>query len=228
MQGVIVYALRVISIRAAIFDLDGTLLDTERFLDQANGALLRAHGRELSPELRRRLRGRTREDNDQTLAEIIGAPITIDEVSAARAALLEGAWERAELMPGAARLVHRLLERGVPLAMATSSYASAVAVKLRRHPALRDAMRVIVCGDHPAVRRPKPAPDIFQAAAAELGVEPAACVVFEDAPSGVRAAVAAGMRVIAVPERDMRDDPAFAEATSVVESLDEVDPSSWP
>jgi beta-phosphoglucomutase-like phosphatase (HAD superfamily) len=63
-------------------------------------------------------------------------------------------------------------------------------------------------------------------AAAELGVEPAACLVFEDAPAGVRAALAAGMRVIAVPDPSMRDDPAFAEATAIIGSLDEVDPSS--
>jgi pseudouridine-5'-monophosphatase len=215
------------SVRAVIFDLDGTLLNTEPFIDEANAAILGRYGAKLTNELRRELRGRTRQDNDRTLAETIGPLVTVEEVSRARSALLEGAWERVELMPGAARLLARLLEQGTPMALATSSFASAVAAKLVRHEGLRAAMRVMVYGDHPAVRRPKPAPDIFLVAAAELGVEPAACLVFEDAPSGVRAAVAAGMRVVAVPERSMRDDPAFGEATSILESLDEVDPSSW-
>jgi beta-phosphoglucomutase-like phosphatase (HAD superfamily) len=62
---------------------------------------------------------------------------------------------------------------------------------------------------------------------AGLGVAPSACIVFEDAPSGIHAAVAAGMRVIAIAERSMGDDPAFAEASSVIDSLEEVDPSTW-
>jgi HAD superfamily hydrolase (TIGR01509 family) len=147
----------------------------------------------------------------------------LDTLSAERTTLLDGAWETAELMPGAASLVARLAERGVAMAIATSSSSIAAGLKLRRHEAVRRAMRAIVCADHPLVRRPKPAPDIFLAAAAALGVEPSACLVIEDAPSGVVGAVAAGMRVIAVPAPSLRADPAFEAAERVVGGLDEIE-----
>ena len=82
---------------------------------------------------------------------------------------------------------------------------------------LTDVFDAIVCGE--AVSRPKPAPDIFLAAAARLGVPPGACVALEDSLAGVTAARVAGMRVIAVPERP---DPGFARlADAVVANLHE-------
>ncbi len=212
---------------AVVFDLDGTLLDTEPLLDRANAEVLRRYGRALTPELRTRLLGRSRADTDRIVAEAAGPGVDPREVGAARAALLDGAWSRAELMPGAARLVARIAASGTRMAIATSSTGAVLAEKLRRHEGIRAAMAVIVCVDHPAVCRPKPAPDTFLVAAAELGVAPEACLALEDAPSGVRAAIAAGMRVVAVPDPSVRDDPAFAAAARVIGSLDELEPGDW-
>ncbi|APR82863.1 HAD-superfamily hydrolase, subfamily IA, variant 3 [Minicystis rosea] len=211
---------------AVIFDLDGTLLDTEPLLDHANAEVLRRHGRALTPELRARLLGRSRVDTDRILAEAAGS-LDSHAVGAARSAILDGHWSRAELMPGAAALVARIAAAGTPMAIATSSTTAALAEKLSRHEAIRAAMSVIVCVDHPAVRHPKPAPDIFLVAAAALGVAPEACVVLEDAPSGVRAAIGAGMRVIAMPAPFVRDDPAFADAARVIGSLEALDATDW-
>lgn len=219
---------RVGRIDAVIFDLDGTLLDTEPLLDLANAEVLRRYGRALTPELRARLLGRSRTDTDRILAEAAGSTIDPHEVGAARAAILDGHWSRAELMPGAAKLVAHIAASGTPMAIATSSTTAVLAEKLLRHEAIRAAMAVIVCVDHPAVRRPKPAPDIFLVTAAALGIAPEACVVLEDAPSGVHAAIAAGMRVIAIPAPFVRDDPAFAGAARVIGSLDELAESDWP
>jgi beta-phosphoglucomutase-like phosphatase (HAD superfamily) len=218
---------RVARIGAVIFDLDGTLLDTEPLLDRANACVLRSYGRDLTPAIRARLLGRTRADTDRILAEAAGPSVDPREVSATRAAMLDGGWSTAGLMPGAARLVARVAAAGTPMAIATSSTTASLAEKLRRHDALRAAMRVVVCTDHPGVHHPKPAPDIFLVAAAELGIAPDACLVVEDAPSGVLAARAAGMRVIAVPAPCVRADPVFAGAAQVIESLDELDPDCW-
>lgn len=215
----------MVGARAVIFDLDGTLLDTEPFLDEANAAVLGRYGRALTPTLRLRVMGRSRGDADRILAEAAG--VDANALGAERAAILDRGWARAELMPGAARLVARVAERGLPMAIATSSSAAVLAEKLRRHEAIRAAMKVIVCADHPGVRRSKPAPDIFTVAAQKLGVEPGACLVFEDAPAGVHAAVAAGMRVVALPSPLAKDDPAFADAALVIGNLEEIDPWSF-
>jgi pseudouridine-5'-monophosphatase len=217
----------VARVGAVIFDLDGTLLDSESFLDRANAMVLGHYGRELTTELRVRLLGRNRVDSDRILADAAGPAVDPREVGALRAAILDGNWGRAELMPGAATLVARIAASGRPMAIATSSTTAVLADKMRRHDAVLAAMAAIVCTDHPAVRRPKPAPDTFVVAASALGVAPEACLVIEDAPSGVRAALAAGMTVIAMPAPSLRDDPAFAGATRVIGSLEDLDPSDW-
>jgi pseudouridine-5'-monophosphatase len=83
-----------------------------------------------------------------------------------------------------------------------------------------------VLGDDPEVNRGKPAPDIFLAAARRLGVTPQQCLVLEDAPSGVEAARAAGMSVVAVPYPGM-DHRAFAGASHVLPSLESFNPALW-
>jgi pseudouridine-5'-monophosphatase len=210
-------------LRAVVFDLDGTLLDTEPLLDRANTAVLERRGASLTPELRARLLGRSRVDTDRILAEVVGGDVDRAALTAERAALLDASWGVAELMPGAADLVARLAARGLPMAIVTSSTSNALATKLARHDALRRAMHVIVCSDHPRVRFAKPAPDGFLVAAEALGVPAAACVAVEDAPSGVLAALAAGMRVVAMPASGMEGDPSFARAHAVVRSLHELD-----
>jgi pseudouridine-5'-monophosphatase len=121
-------------------------------------------------------------------------------------------------MPGARALIAAVAARGVPQAVATSSYARLVGRKTARHADWFATFQAVVRGDDPRVRHGKPAPDIFLVAAAALGVPPADCVVLEDATVGVAAARAAGMQVIAVP--DPANDPAgFVDADLVVPSL---------
>ena len=99
-------------------------------------------------------------------------------------------------MPGAKALIGFAKREGLPMALATSGvrrYADAVLAET----GLAGSFAVEVTGED--VVRGKPAPDVFALAASRLGIEPAGCVVFEDAPNGIAAAVAAGMRAVAVP-----------------------------
>ena len=149
-------------------------------------------------------------------------------------AALEEAWERnlmalypsAAVLPGVERLTAHLAARGVPMAVATSSSAKALAAKRTPHGALFARFAAFVTAED--VARGKPAPDAFLAAAAKLGVPPAECVVFEDAQSGVEAGLAAGCVVVAVPDATLHDSvEGFKAAQEVLRSLDDFDPAAW-
>jgi beta-phosphoglucomutase-like phosphatase (HAD superfamily) len=88
-------------------------------------------------------------------------------------------------------------------------------------------MSTIVCGDDPAVKHGKPAPDIYLEAAHRLGVDPSECLVFEDAMSGVQAAKAAGCRVVAVPDPRMNKTIFEDVADVVLDSLSQFDGRPW-
>lgn len=130
--------------------------------------------------------------------------------------------QEAEARPGAVELVNLFAAAGLPQAIATSSRAAAVAKKRTRHEDMFGKMSCIVTGDDPAVKHGKPAPDIYAEAARRLGVDPAECLVFEDALAGVRAGKAAGCTVAVIPDpRFSEDEKAvfIKEADIVLDSL---------
>eukprot|EP00004_Rigifila_ramosa_P020388 TRINITY_DN5290_c0_g1_i1.p2 TRINITY_DN5290_c0_g1~~TRINITY_DN5290_c0_g1_i1.p2 ORF type:complete len:152 (+),score=22.12 TRINITY_DN5290_c0_g1_i1:310-765(+) len=132
-----------------------------------------------------------------------------------------------EPMHGARDLVTHFKRHNVTQAVATSSMPAATSRKTERHQDMFASFHTIVQGDDPAVRKGKPAPDIFLEAAVRLGADPISCLVFEDAKSGVMSALAAGMTVVAVP--DQRDDVAWfhANAHEVLPSLRHFDPAKY-
>ena len=109
--------------------------------------------------------------------------------------------------------------------MATSSTRVLFDLKTQHH-AWFDQFDQIVTGDDPDIRQGKPAPDIFLTAAKRLGVTPSDCLVFEDAPSGMKAARAAGMAVVVVPEPEM-DKSRYTAADEILQSLQEFKPEHW-
>eukprot|EP00878_Enallax_costatus_P022110 GHUV01023446.1.p1 GENE.GHUV01023446.1~~GHUV01023446.1.p1 ORF type:complete len:346 (+),score=74.28 GHUV01023446.1:1008-2045(+) len=106
-------------------------------------------------------------------------------------------WADVKPLPGARRLLQHLQACGCKVAIATSTSRSTFDKKLAKKPWMRELFQASVCGDE--VANGKPAPDVFQEAARQLGVAPQDCLCFEDAPSGVQGAVAAGMGVVVVP-----------------------------
>jgi pseudouridine 5'-phosphatase len=187
---------------ACLFDLDGLLLDTEPLHAQAWQEAASHFGRPLNPAELLSLRGRRRLDcAEQVLNWIAAAGLsspTAEQLLAVRQPIAEALLVQAEPMPGARELVNRCHERGLPMALATSSSRSAVDLKARPHPWLQQ-IHVRVHGDDPELRRGKPAPDVFLLAAQRLGVNAEHCWAFEDSPAGVQAAVAAGCRVHVLP-----------------------------
>ena len=208
-----------------IFDMDGVLLDTERFYTEVTQAIVGRWGKVFDWSVKGDMIGRPARDSARYLVETLELPITADEYLREREAMLETLFPQSAAMPGARELTATLARRHVRQAVATSSGRRLFDLKTQAH---RDWFRVfsaVVLGDDPRVTRGKPAPDIFLIAAEELGAEPAACLVVEDAPAGVAAARAAGMQVIAVPDPGM-DRAKFADADLVVASLAALDPDT--
>jgi len=130
------------------------------------------------------------------LEALLGGALDRDAVLAEVKAATAKGCDGQPLLPGVEALLRDAGDLGLGRAVASSSSCGWVNGWLERH-GIRDLLDVVVARDD--VRRVKPDPELFLLAASRLDVEPAACVVFEDSPNGMRAALAAGMRCVAVP-----------------------------
>ena len=183
--------------RAVIFDIDGTLVDNLHLHAEAFGVFAKRHGLPpLTQADRARLDGRR---NSEIFPILFKRDVAREEWLAYEHEK-EGLYRelsKGRLYPlnGLHDLIERLKVERIPIALATSAPKPNVVHTLAELD-LAAEFPVIVRGDE--VARGKPAPDVFIEAARRLGVEPADCLVFEDAPMGIEAAQAAGMRVVAL------------------------------
>jgi HAD superfamily hydrolase (TIGR01509 family) len=182
---------------AVLFDMDGTLVDSEKVWGIGLHELANRHGGVLSEAARMAMVGTATRETVVILHQDIGQPwrdpvADSDWLDARMLALFaEGlAW-----MPGARELLVAVRAAGVPMGLVTNTSRALVDVALRTIG--RHHFDVIICGDEVARTKPDPAP--YAAAVAALGVEPGACVVIEDSPTGVASAVGAGCAVVAIP-----------------------------
>lgn len=185
---------------AVLFDMDGTLVDSEKLWSIALGDYATYRGGELSLATRETMVGSNMSTSMRILLEALGLSTTEAEVAAAAdwvesrsAELFRGGlpWR-----PGAQEALAGVRALGVPTALVTSTIRSLAEIGLDTLG--RDSFEVTVCGDEVGGRN-KPDPEPYLRAARLLGVDPARCVAVEDSPTGVAAAVAAGCTVLAVP-----------------------------
>ena len=205
----------------ALFDMDGVLLDTEPLYTIAYDRVMAPFGASLDWETKSTMMGRAAPASARLVIEKFGLPLTPEELLALRKPILQELFANAPAMPGAAELIAKLKARGCRLAVATSSFRPLFELKTQHHPWFSH-FDAIVCGDDPLVKNPKPAPDIFLAAAERLGVSADKCVIFEDSPAGVEAALASGARVIALVDPQM-ERTAYQGAHLVIEKYAELD-----
>lgn len=185
-------------IAAVVFDMDGLLLDTERLSRAAYVETCRAFRLDVDEELFLSLVGLNHAAGSARLAEGLAG--------IADAGLFDRHWQQAfadllsagiPVKPGADDLLEGLAGAGIPFAIATSTRTETAL----RHLAAAGIGRhfdIVVGGDQ--VPRGKPAPDIYLEAAARLGARPERCAAFEDSENGVRAAMAAGMTTVQIPD----------------------------
>jgi pseudouridine 5'-phosphatase len=206
-----------------IFDLDGTLIDSEPLYTLAARAVVTRFGKTFDFAIKRQIMGGGPLAGARFVVERLSLPISPEVYLEERETVLRELCKTVRPLPGAEELVEVLHERDVPMAIGTSGSRALSELKLSGLTFARH-FRAVVCSDDPGIQNAKPAPDIFLRAAAELGAAAERCLVFEDTPKGVQAALAAGMQVIAVPDPQMRDED-FAGALRVLGSLSELTPS---
>ena len=214
------------TVDAVIFDMDGLLLDTEPIYTEATQEVVGRFGKTFEWSLKARMIGRPAAESARILVDALELPLSPEAYLAERQSIMVRLFPDAPALPGARELVEHLAAHEVPMALATSSQRAHYVLKSSGHKDWFRHFRVTVTGDDPEVGRGKPAPDIFLAAARGLGVVPERCLVFEDAPSGMEAARAAGMAVIVVPDPAM-DPAAYPDADAILSSLDALRLPEW-
>lgn len=182
---------------AILFDLDGTLIDSEPIGQRALDIFLARYGITPPPGFIHRLVGRRAHDNATLMLSEFALPLSVEEIILEQRHLTNTMVEQeVETLPGAETLLQTLRERGIRMAVATSSQRPYLAMVLAKF-GWTDVFAATVAGEE--VTHGKPAPDIFLRAAELLDVSPSRCLVVEDAPHGVAAGLAAGATVVAIP-----------------------------
>jgi beta-phosphoglucomutase len=208
--------------QAAIFDLDGVLVDTAKYHYRAWKKLADELGFDFSETDNERLKGVSRMRSLEILMEIAGLDFSEAEKSAL--AGKKNQWyvelistlEESDVLPGARECLFALDAMGVPTALASASKNAQVVIERLN---LAQFFQCIV--DAKLIARAKPDPEVFLAAAKGLGIAPSFSVVFEDAPAGIEGAHAAGMFAVGVGSIE-----ALPDADIVIPDLSHLDVSS--
>jgi HAD superfamily hydrolase (TIGR01509 family) len=211
-------------VAAVVFDLDGVLVDSEAAWAEIRERFTGERGGTWRPEAAREMQGMSSPEWSRYMRDELGVPLDPEEISTAVADEVAALYrKRLPLLPGAVEAVRSLA--GVwPLAVASSANRSLIDLFVELA-GLEDAFASTVSSEE--VERGKPAPDVYLEAAMRLGVDPGRSVAVEDSANGIRSADAAGMAVIAIPNRDYPPEAAALElADLVLDSLAAVSPDA--
>jgi HAD superfamily hydrolase (TIGR01509 family) len=207
-------------IRAVIFDLDGVLVDSEQVWDAARRQLTEDSGARWSESATQDMMGMSSTEWSRYMHEVLGVKLPPEEISAAVVERMEELYrEHLPLIPGACEAVERVAARW-PLGLASSANRPVIEVVLELS-GLGSFFQTTVSSEE--VARGKPAPDVYLEAARRLRVDPVLCAAVEDSSSGILSAHAAGMRVVAIPNRTFPpSEEALEAADAAIPSLQEL------
>ena len=207
--------------RGVIFDLDGVLADSEPWWNEIDKKLLAEYGVAYRGECHRNVLGVSYRLAVEFYKKAFGISASTEELMRRRGEIAaEFFASRVGLFPSAKLVVEELRQMNLRLAVATSSMSASARPFIDRH-GLTTFFEVILTGEE--IERGKPAPDIYLCAAEKLGVAVDACLVIEDALSGIAAAKAAKMRVAAIPDTRFVDPREYeGESDYLLNDLSEI------
>jgi beta-phosphoglucomutase-like phosphatase (HAD superfamily) len=206
--------------RWVVFDLDGTLIESEQVWGDVRHAFTIAHGGRWSETAQSDMIGMRTAEWARYMHDALGVALAPDEIARAVVSGVVAALDPVPVLPGADAALDRLA-RTFRLGLATSA-ALPVARAVLARTGWADEFAVVVSADD--VAHGKPAPDVYQRALALLGADAARSAAVEDSANGIRSAHAAGLAVIAIPNRAFPPDAAaLALATTVLPGLDALD-----
>jgi HAD superfamily hydrolase (TIGR01509 family) len=210
-------------IEAVVFDLDGVLLDSEHVWDEVREELARERGGRWHERAQADMMGMSSTEWSRYMYEVVGLPEPPEEINAEVVERMEARYrQRLPLIEGARDAVRRLGE-SFRLGLASSSNRPLIDLALDLS-GLSSSFEATVSSEE--VERGKPAPDVFLEAARRLGVPASGCAAIEDSGNGIRAAGAAGMRVVAIPNRRYPPpEDALVLADLALDSLAQLEPS---
>jgi HAD superfamily hydrolase (TIGR01509 family) len=209
-------------IAAVVFDMDGVLVDSEAVWDDVRRRFTEESGGRWLESAQRDMMGMSSVEWSRYVRDRLGVPMAPEEISMAVADRVADRYrDQPPLLPGAVEAVRSLAPEW-PLAVASSSNRHVIDLVLELA-GLDGSFQTTVSSEE--IGRGKPTPDVYLEAARRLGVDPKRCAAIEDSTNGIRSAHAAGMTVIAVPNRDFPPDAgAVGLATRVLDSLQDLTP----
>jgi len=210
-------------VRGVVFDLDGLLVESEEYWEQARREFVSRYGGTWGDDAQQAVMGANTRQWSRYIREAFDIPLTEEEIAAAVIARMQELYhDHLPLLPGAIPAVRALADR-YPLAVASSSPPVLIQFVLAEM-GVAECFQSITSSDE--VAHGKPAPDVYLLACERLGVAPEQAVAFEDSTAGIAAALAAGLRVIAVPNRSYPPDPdVLRRADLTLPSLEGFDPA---
>nr|XP_045596665.1 pseudouridine-5'-phosphatase-like isoform X2 [Procambarus clarkii] len=220
------YLDKVSLVYKTVFPSAQLMPDTERLYTDATQAIASQYSKVYTWEIKVRCMGMKGSMAAQHIIESLELPLTVEEYLEKIVSQYDVLFPNAKVLPGAEKLVRHLHKHNIPIAIASGGAQDSYELKTTNHKEFVTMFNhVVLASTDPEVKNGKPAPDVFLVCASRFSdtPKPEQCLVFEDAPNGVAAGVAAGMQVIMVPDSRL-DDKMTKGASQVLKSLEDFKP----